>query len=197
MSYTFDTWTGQAVTLTLAAVDDEGGTGVQATYYTLNGGEPQTYLPDGIVLDTEGEHLVTFWSVDSAGNLEAAQQVTVRIDLTAPVCTCTVTPNQLFPVNHKLVTVVATVSMSDDASGTTGFTLVSVTSNEPDNDLGDGNTASDIQEFEINTADTTGKLRAERSGKETSRIYTLTYESVDQAGNTGICTGIVTVPHNR
>jgi endo-1,4-beta-xylanase len=72
-----------------------------------------------------------------------------------------------------------------------------VTSSEPDNGLGDGDTAGDIQGWTAGTDDRTGQLRAERAGGGTGRVYTFTYQATDAAGNrvTAICT--VTVPHNR
>ncbi len=74
---------------------------------------------------------------------------------------------------------------------------MSVASNEPDNGLGDGDTSNDIQGWAIGTADTSGQLRAERSGKITGRRYTLTYEAEDIAGNRSTCVTTVVVPHDR
>ncbi len=54
---------------------------------------------------------------------------------------------------------------------------MSVTSNEPDNGLEDGDASNDFQGWAISTADTSGKLRAERSGKEMFRRYTLINEA--------------------
>ena len=71
--------------------------------------------------------------------------------------------------------------------------LVSITSNEPDNGLGDGDTAGDI---EIKP-DGRIFLRAERSGGGTGRIYTLTYSATDSAGNVTISTTSVKVPQNK
>jgi hypothetical protein len=70
--------------------------------------------------------------------------------------------------------------------------IVSVTSNEPVNDIGDGNTEPD---WEI-TGDMTVDLRAERAGPLTSRIYTVTVECKDFSGNISTSTVTVTVPHD-
>ena len=72
-----------------------------------------------------------------------------------------------------------------------------VASNEPDNGLGDGDVPGDIQGFVVGTPDTSGQLRAERAGGGGGRVYTLTYQVVDVAGNTGTCSATVTVPLGR
>ena len=60
-------YTGTA-TITLTAVDDTGGVGVSATYYSLDGAEAAT----GTVVSVSavGPHQLSFWSVDRAGNIE-------------------------------------------------------------------------------------------------------------------------------
>ncbi|MBK9928227.1 MAG: hypothetical protein IPP66_23420 [Anaerolineales bacterium] len=73
------------------------------------------------------------------------------------------------------------------------MTLLSVTSNEPDNDLGDGDTANDIVIVDNDTI----KLRAERSGTGGGRIYTITYQATNTCGATVTATATVTVPHNK
>ena len=85
----------------------------------------------------------------------------------------------------------------NDQPGGLGFTLLQVTSNEPDNGLGDGDTANDIQGFTIGIPDASGQLRAERSGGGVGRIYSLLYEGADRAGNIAACTTLVTVPHSQ
>lgn len=67
-----------------------------------------------------------------------------------------------------------------------------VLDSEPDNGLGDGDTANDIV---INT-DGTVSLRAERAGGGSGRVYTMTYLAVDVAGNTSTASATVTVPHD-
>jgi hypothetical protein len=68
-----------------------------------------------------------------------------------------------------------------------------VTSNEPANGLGDGDTDSD---WEIGEG-LTLKLRAERAGGGSGRIYTIVFACTDEAGNTVTKTATVSVPHHR
>lgn len=98
--------------------------------------------------------------------------------------------------NHKLVDITTTVEVTDDLSGADGFTLTGVASSEPDNGLGDGDTAGDIRGWVMGTPDTAGMLRAERSGAGSGRTYTISYEARDLAGNTEACTATVAVPHS-
>ena len=118
-------------------------------------------------------------------------------DTTPPTVACSATPNLLWSPNHKMRDVTTSVTVTDAGSGPAGFALVSVTSNEPDNGLGDGDTANDIQGWSVGTADTSGQLRAERSGAGTGRVYTLTYTGYDVAGNSATCSAVVRVPHDQ
>jgi hypothetical protein len=111
-------------------------------------------------------------------------------DTTPPVINVIVNPDKLWPPNHKYKTVIATVEVSDDMDPNPTVTLVSVTSNEPDNAKGDGNTINDI----VIVNDYTFKLRAERSGSGNGRVYTITYRAVDACGNISTGTATVTVP---
>ena len=77
------------------------------------------------------------------------------------------------------------------------YVLTSITSSEPDNGLGDGDTVGDIQDASFGTADTAFKLRAERSGPGPGRIYTVTYTATDASANSTAAQAIVTVPHNK
>jgi serine protease len=112
-------------------------------------------------------------------------------DTTPPTITCTATPNILRPPNHKLRPVSVAVAASDD-SGSVTVTLVSVTSSQPDSGLGPEDVPNDIQGWTTGTDDRSGLLRAERFKQ--ARIYTLTYQAEDPAGNTASCQTTVTVP---
>ena len=82
----------------------------------------------------------------------------------------------------------------DALSGPDRFWLVSATSNEPDDGVGDGDTANDVAGFDAGTPDLTGSLRAERSATGNGRIYSLTYRGLDRAGNAADCATTVAVP---
>ena len=113
-------------------------------------------------------------------------------DAVPPTVNVQVTPDTLWPPNHKYVTVNATVDVFD-ATGDTTVTLVSVTSNEPDNGDDDGNTVNDI----VIVDDFAFNLRAERSGIGSGRFYTITYQVTDACGNSTVATATVTVPYNQ
>jgi len=85
-------------------------------------------------------------ATDTAGNAEsqgAAAEATTRIsiDTTPPRLTVTLSPTVLWPPNHQLVDVRANIQVTDDLDPNPKVVLVSITSNEPDNGLGDGDTA--------------------------------------------------------
>lgn len=119
--------------------------------------------------------------------------VIVGLDLIAPVLSVAATPEVLWPANHKYVDVRVTATARDDVDPSPSIRLLSVSSNEPDNGLGDGDTANDIvviEDFHL-------RLRAERSGTGTGRVYTLTYEARDGAGNTSTASARVLVPRSQ
>jgi len=81
-------WHKAAVSLTLIATDN-GGSGVAATYYKVDGGVrtegTSLTVPAPADHSNDGVHPVLFYSTDKAGNTEATQSVTVKIDTTSPV----------------------------------------------------------------------------------------------------------------
>lgn len=190
-------WNNSNVTVTLTSTDDEpGGTGVKQITYSAAGAQTiaNTFVNGGsasFTISTEGITTITFFGTDNAGNIESAHTLTIQLDKTPPTVACSASPNVLWPPNNKLVSVNLSVTVSDALSGPAGFTLVSVTNNEPDSGQGD------VQGFVTGTASTSGQLRATRLGSGTGRVYTLTYSGSDKAGNTASCTTTVAVPHDQ
>jgi parallel beta-helix repeat protein len=105
----------------------------------------------------------------------------------------TATPNVLLQANHQMVPVNIDVSASDNSGEAVVCRIISVASNEPVDGLGDGDTAPDW----MITGNLTLNLRAERSGKATGRIYTITIECSDTFGNSSTKTVTVSVPRNN
>jgi hypothetical protein len=127
--------------------------------------------------------------VDALNKGTATQTVKVA-DRTAPTLKVTLSPTVLWPPNHKLIPITATITVSDTCDPNPTVKLISITSNEDDNGLGDGDTALDRQSIlgkdiqtVYNTDTRTFLLRAERSGKGNGRIYTVTYQATDASGN--------------
>jgi pimeloyl-ACP methyl ester carboxylesterase len=148
-----------------------------------------TYLP-------LGTQKFTLTVGDSTGNTDTdTVKVTVK-DATAPTLSVALSPNVLWPPNHEMVKIAASIDMVDGCDDKSDVKLVSITSNEPDDGMGDGDTGDDIQGAEFGTDDREFWLRAERQGGGTGRIYTVTYEATDASGNAAKATTEVTVPHN-
>jgi hypothetical protein len=97
----------------------------------------------------------------------------------------------IWPPNHKLVEVTVAYTVTDNCGPVTSSLTVS--SNEPENGIGDGDAAPD---WIINDAHHV-QLRAERAGTGEGRIYTITITSTDSAGNSSSQTTQVVIPKNQ
>jgi len=121
------------------------------------------------------------------------------LDVVPPAITIAGSPGMLWPPNHKY----ATFSISDFVTsvsdgGAPGLSLadvfiVSVTSDEPENGNGDGNTTDDI----VIVGCQTFKLRAERDGGGNGRVYTINFAAQDESGNVGTASFQVHIPQNQ
>jgi hypothetical protein len=111
-----------------------------------------------------------------------------------PVITSTTPSNAvLWPPNHKMVPITIAVSAFDPDGSHVTVRIVSVSSSEPENGLGDGDTGPD---FRI-TGDLTLLLRAERAGGGPGRTYTIELEATDEFGSSTRTTVAVFVPANK
>lgn len=74
------------VTVSLAAQDNAGGSGVASITYVLDGGQSVTVsgASASVSIGGEGTHTLVYSATDAAGNASANQTLTVRIDTLAP-----------------------------------------------------------------------------------------------------------------
>jgi VCBS repeat-containing protein len=146
-----------------------------------------TYTPNA---NFNGEDSFTFVANDGTVNSNIA---TVTINVTpvndAPVCSAPTAASYIWPPNHKMVSIGATMNTSDVDGDTVTVAISSIFQDEPTNGLGDGDTSPDA-----NLA--LGQVRAERSGKGDGRVYVITMTASDGKG--GSCSGTVQVivPHS-
>lgn len=96
------------------------------------------------------------------------------------------------PANNQLVTITATIAVSDNADPSPVITLVSITTGEGKHAKGE-----DVQGAAPGTDDRTFSLRAERGERGAERVYTITYRATDRSGNTADTIAHVTVPERR
>jgi hypothetical protein len=146
-----------SVTFTVAATDATSG--VANSYYTIDGGGQQTYSGT-VTISTQGDHTVTYWSVDNAGNTENTNTTHIKLDNVKPTTTLTTSPASPDGTNNwfKQSSVTFTLAATDASSGA-ATTLYTV-------DGGGQQTYSD-------TVTVSGQ-----------GDHTVTYWSVDSAGNT-------------
>jgi hypothetical protein len=151
---------------------------------------PETFFP--------GQWLIEFRALDSAGNSSVCNTYLNVIDPSPPELKVTLTPDVIWPPNHRMVDVHADVSLRDECAAPKGLSwfLVSVTPDEPADGPGDGSTSPDIAGVEPYTEDTDFSVRAERSGYGDDRRYRVVFHGSDSTYEV-YDTLYVTVPHDR
>jgi len=139
-----------------------------------------------------GVTTVNATATDASGNTSSCS-FTVTVGDNEPPVISNVSVNK--PVinqnNHKMVDVTVNYTSTDNSGGSPVCTLT-VTSSEPIDGLGDGDTSPDWEVVDEHHV----RLRAERSGLEPGRIYTVKITCVDAAGNLSFATVTVLVPHD-
>jgi len=87
-----DNWyIGDAV-VTLTATDNEGGSGVEKTEYSLDNGTTWNIYANPLTITQEGTNIIQYFSTDKQGNKEETKTETVKIDKTAPEAKITFNP---------------------------------------------------------------------------------------------------------
>lgn len=139
-----------------------------------------------------GTTTVLLTVTDPRGATSQATATVTVVDGTGPEITgASASPDSLWPPNHQMVPVTISYSASDNCNGANCSLRVS--SNEPVNGQGNDDSAPDwiiIDNHHV-------MLRAERTGKGGGRVYTISIDCVDGAGNHAIRTVTVRVPGSQ
>lgn len=148
------------------------------------------------LLSSPAQLSVSVTATDGCGAQTNDTAEAVIVDDTPPQIAVSVSPGSLWPPNHQMVPIQANVIASDNCPGVS-FTLTSVTSNEPDDGIADGNTLPDIQDTAPGTPDLNFSLRSERAGTGDGRVYTVTYTAEDGSENEAMDAAEVLVPKSQ
>jgi uncharacterized repeat protein (TIGR03803 family) len=137
-----------------------------------------------------GSTPVTLTVTDNHGASASCTATVTVVDTTPPaISDVGVTPNVLWPPNHKMLEATVDYTATDDCGAVTNVLVV--TSNEASNGAGNGTSPDWVIEDDHHV-----QLRAERSGEGSGRVYAITVISTDNAGNSSTKTVSVTVPEN-
>ncbi len=146
---------------------------------------------EGVVTATAaGEGTVRLTAAVTLGGTTVEAATEVLVDNTAPALSVELSQTEIWPPNHKMVTIHATLDAEDVASGLASVVLSSITSNEADE--GEPDILADL-----GTAAASFSVRAERLGGGTGRIYTVTYTATDLAGNRTDVVRTISIPHSQ
>jgi hypothetical protein len=156
--------------------------------------------PSGTVdVNTVGTYTITYNATDAAGNAATPVTRTVIVqDTIAPTITLNSYAPSMWPPNHNYTTFQLTQFVTgagdscDTDLGLNDVVIEKVTSDEPENGNGDGNTTNDIV---IAANCKSVQLRSERGGGGDGRVYTITFK-VSDGFNTTRVTAKVVVPKN-
>ncbi len=173
--------TGAAVTFSVSATD------------LVDGSRPVTCDHLSGSTFPLGSTTVQCTATDTHNNTAHGSFTVIVQDTTPPtIVSITASPKTLWPPNHKMVAVTFTVIATDLVDPNPVSHIVSISSNQPINGNGDGNTSPDW----VITGPLTADIRAERAGGD-DRVYTITIQSTDFSGNSAFGTVTVTVTQSR
>lgn len=111
-------WYISKITVTLNATDD--GSGVNITRYQLDGGAWQAYIhPFNITLD--GHHVLMYYSVDNAGNIEPEWDTTFALDTKIPLINATYTWEKVYWKGYIIIYYIEAVDASSGMNRTEFF----------------------------------------------------------------------------
>src|SRR5262249_54658992 len=146
-----------------------------------------------------GPSPVTLRVVDSQGRADTASATVTVADTSPPTLQIVGLPANLWPPNHRMVTVHPSAQSVDVCDPAPRVVLASADSSEPPDAAGDddGRTSVDVTGVIVGGSPGDLGLRAERSRSGPGRAYRLTCTARDAAGNSTTTDSQVFVPIDR
>ncbi len=95
-------WYVSDIQINLMATDDEGGSDVAKTEYSINGDANWILYSGQFSISNEGTTTISYRSTDNAGNIEETKIQTVKIDKTSPLVTIKV-PTGEYLLNQQVL----------------------------------------------------------------------------------------------
>ena len=178
---------GCVAEVTLDGSDSNDADGDELTYAWFIGDEEIATGVNPTIELALGEHTVELVVNDGFEDSEADEVVITVEDVMPPEFSLIVEPNVLWPPNGKMVQVRPEWEVSDNCDEEMEVSLVDVSMSA----------AGDINDYVEMGDDGSIYLRARKGKGGSGRVYTLTYEAVDESGNVAEASATVTVPHRR
>lgn len=169
------------------------------TVATESGGTAVDLAEPCVVADFSlGMHTITL-QVDDGVNTPVRSEMVLQIkDDIKPTLGPAADKTILWPPNHSMISVTILANATDNSGLPVTLTAV-VSSNEPIDGLGDGDTAPDWSEPVIDQE--IGviylQLRAERSGAGNGRAYSIAITATDVSDNSSTANVKIIVPHDK
>jgi hypothetical protein len=175
--------------------------------------QPDALLKLGLLYDMAGQPergIEVFERIvrDFPGR-EAARQARGAVgDQIPPTLKVIASPAILWPPDHDLEPITVAVNLTDDTDSSPTVTLVAIecADSRPagqEKGTGQGQPAAqgcdegDVADASYGLDDREFRLRVQRAGSGPGRVYTITYEATDAAGNKARARTTVTVPHDK
>jgi hypothetical protein len=124
---------GTSPTFTLSA-SDQGGSGIETTYYEIDGGAASVYPGSAVTIPNGAAQTITYWSVDNAGNVESTHtSAALSIDtggpsgsITAPAANASVSGTAVAVSSNSTDSLsgVATATFQYEAVGGSSWTTI-------------------------------------------------------------------------
>ncbi len=123
-------WYTDTVTIYLDAIDNTSG--VTSLLYKIDNGSWMTY-EDSFSISSEGNHTLTFYATDAAGNHESHRTINIKIDGTDPLVSITkplpgtlyIMDREIISLSNEIPLIIGTITVTvESPNETSGISLV-------------------------------------------------------------------------